>query len=124
MGETEGGECREHLSHVERLICGVVIVEETHVDEVDEQAGSVFGGLGIVGGPLVEDQQDQIAKEAGHEDDFWDEAQEDVQWLLEVPAVKHNWLRGKRKKIPRGMNVKYQWHGRHIFSKKYFKQVF
>lgn len=91
---------------------------------MDEQAGSVFGGLGIVGGPLVEDQQDQIAKEAGHEDDFWDEAQEDVQWLLEVPAVKHNWLRGKRKKIPRGMNVKYQWHGRHIFSKKYFKQVF
>lgn len=89
----------EHLSHVERLICGVVIVKETHVDEVDEQAGSVFGGLGIVGRPLVEDQQDQIAKQAGHEDDFWDEAQEDVQWLLEVPAVKYSWLRGNTEGI-------------------------
>lgn len=83
-------EWREHLSHVERLICGVVIVEETHVDEVDEQTGSVFGGFGIVGCPLVEHQQDQIAKQTGHEDDFWDEAQEDVQWLLEVPAVKYS----------------------------------
>lgn len=64
----------EHLSHVERFICWVVIVEETHVDEVDEQAGSVFGGLGIVGCPLVEHQKDQITKQAGHEDDFWDKA--------------------------------------------------
>lgn len=101
-GRQEEGERGEHLSHVERLICGVAIVEETHVDEVDEQAGSVSGGLGVVGRPLVEDQQDQVAKEAGHEDDFWDEAQEDVQRLLEIPAVKHNWLRGKTKNPQRG----------------------
>lgn len=55
---------------------------------MDEQAGSVLGRGSIVGRPLVEDQQDQVAKEGGHEDDLWDEAQEDVQWLLEVAAVE------------------------------------
>lgn len=55
---------------------------------MDEQAGCILGGEGIISRPLVEDQQDQIAKQAGHEDDLWDEAQEDVQWLLEVPAVQ------------------------------------
>lgn len=55
---------------------------------MDQQAGSVLGGEGIVGCPLVEDEQNEVAKQACHEDDFWDEAQEDVQRLLEVPAVQ------------------------------------
>lgn len=54
---------------------------------MDEEAGSVLGGERIVGRPLVEDQQGEVTKQAGHEDDLWDEAQEDVQRLLEVPAV-------------------------------------
>lgn len=55
---------------------------------MDKQAGSILGVKGVIGCPLVEDQQDEVAKQAGHKDDLWDEAQEDVQWLLEVPAVQ------------------------------------
>lgn len=75
-----------HLSPVEGLVCGVTVVEETHVDEVDEQAGGILGAVGVIGGPLVEDEQDEVAEQAGHEDDLWDEAQEDVQRLPEVAA--------------------------------------
>lgn len=77
--------CVCYLSSVQWQIGGVVVVEEEHVDEGDEEAGCVSGGLGVVGHPLVEDQQHQVAKETGHEDDLWDEAQVDVQRLLKVP---------------------------------------
>lgn len=80
---SEGG----HLSPVQGLVGGVAVVEETHVDEVDEEARGVLGGEGVVRRPLVEDQQDQVAEQAGHEDDLRDEAQEDVQGLLEVPGA-------------------------------------
>jgi hypothetical protein len=76
----------DHLSPVQRLVGGVVVVEQTHVDEVDKQAGRVLGAEHVVGRPLVEDQQHQVAEQAGHEHDLGDEAQEDVQGLLEVPA--------------------------------------
>lgn len=55
---------------------------------MDEQAGSILGSLGSVGCPLVEDQQDKVAKQGRHEDNLWDEAQENVQRLLEVPAAQ------------------------------------
>lgn len=55
---------------------------------MDEQTGCILGGFGIIGSPFVEDQEDKVAKQAAHEDNFWDEAQEDVQWLLEVPGQK------------------------------------
>lgn len=48
----------------------------------------MLGGEGIIGCPLVEDQQNKVAKQARHEDNLWNEAQEDVQRLLEVPAVQ------------------------------------
>lgn len=54
---------------------------------MNEQAGRVLGGEGIVGCPLVEHQQGEVSEQAGHEDDLRDEAQEDVQRLLEVPAA-------------------------------------
>lgn len=82
--EDEGN--KEHLSSVEGFVGGVVVVEEAHVDEVDEQAGSILGGESIVRRPFVEDQQDQVAEQAEHEDYLWDEAQEDVQRFLEVPV--------------------------------------
>lgn len=47
---------REHLSTVEGYAGGIIVVEETHVDEVDEQAGSFLGRMGIICCPLVEDQ--------------------------------------------------------------------
>lgn len=84
-GVDEGG---EHLSPVQGLVGGVIVVEETHVYEVDEQAGSILGGEGVICRPLVEDQQDKVSKQAGHEDNLWDESKKDVEWLLEVPAVQ------------------------------------
>lgn len=48
----------------------------------------MLGGESIIGRPLVEDQQSEVAKQARHEDDLWNEAQEDVQGLLEVPAAQ------------------------------------
>lgn len=32
----------QHLSWVEGLVCGVTVVEETHVDKVNEQAGGIL----------------------------------------------------------------------------------
>ena len=82
----EGRVPRSHLSPVERLIGDVAVVEETHVDEGNEEAGRVLGGESVVGRPLVEDQDNEVAEQAGHEDNLRDEAQEDVQGLLEVPG--------------------------------------
>lgn len=78
------------LSAVERLVGGVVVVEEEHVDEGDEEAGGVPGGRRIVRDPLIEDEDHQVAEQAGHEDDLRDEAQVDVQRLVEIPAENHN----------------------------------
>lgn len=55
---------------------------------MDKQAGSILGGHGVIGCPLVEDQEDEVAKQARHKDNLWDETQEDVQWFLEVPAMQ------------------------------------
>lgn len=78
------------LSAVERLVGGVVVVEHEHVDEGDEEAGGVPGGRSIVRDPLIEDEDDQVAEQAGHEDDLRDEAQVDVERLAEIPAENHN----------------------------------
>lgn len=77
------------LPSVERFVTGVVVVEEEHVDKGDEQAGSVPGGARVVRHPLIEDQDDEVAEQTGHEDDLWDESQVDVQRLLEIPAGNH-----------------------------------
>lgn len=55
---------------------------------MDEQAGSILGGVGIIGCPLVENQQNKVTKQARHENDLRNEAQEDVHRLLEVPAAQ------------------------------------
>lgn len=77
---------RTDLPTVERPVGGVVVLEEEHVDEGDEEAGCHPGGVSVVCHPLVEDQDDQVAKEAGHEDDLGDEAHVDVKWLVKVPG--------------------------------------
>lgn len=75
-----------YLSSVQRLVARIVVVEETHVDEGDEEAGSVFRSGCIIGGPLIEDQQDQVPEQAAHEHNFRNEPEEDVQRLLKIPA--------------------------------------
>ena len=77
------------LSCVQRFVTGVVVVEQEHVDEGDEEAGSVPGYACVVPDPLIEDEDGQVAEQAGHEDDLRDEAQVDVQRLIEVAAGNH-----------------------------------
>lgn len=40
--------------------------------------------MDIVGCPLIEDKDDQVAKQGGHEDYFRNEAKVDIQGLLEI----------------------------------------
>lgn len=83
------GKSISDLSSVERLVTRVTVVEEEHVNKGDEEAGGVPGAACVIRDPLIEDQNDQVAKQTGHEDDFWDESQVDIQWLLEIPAENH-----------------------------------
>lgn len=76
-----------YLSTVEGFVGGVVIVEEEHVDEGNEDAGSILGGACSERQPLIKDENDEVAKQAGHEDDLWDESEVDVQWPVKVPAT-------------------------------------
>lgn len=74
------------LSLVERRGGGVVVFEEEHVDEGNEETGSVLGHARVVPEPLVEDQNGEVAKQTGHEDDLRDESPVDIQRLLEIPG--------------------------------------
>lgn len=76
-----------YLSTVEGFVGGVVIVEEEHVDEGDEDAGSILGGVRGERQPLIKDENDEVAEQAGHEDDLWDESEVDIQRPVEVPAT-------------------------------------
>lgn len=78
------------LSSVKRFVCGVTVVEEEHVNKGNEETRSIPGGACIIGKPLIDDQNDKVAKEAAHEDDLWNESQVDVQWLVKIPEEKHN----------------------------------
>ena len=97
--------CGRHLSFVEGLVSGVAVVEEAHVDEGDEQTGRILRGDGIVRSPLVEDKQDQVAKKGAHEDNLGDEAQKDVQGLLEVPGGKPTTVPQFYTAVPRSTDV-------------------
>lgn len=78
------------MTSVQRFVTGVVIVEEEHVYKCDEEAGSILGGVRSEGDPLIKDKNDQVAKQAGHKNNLWDESKVDIQWLFEVPAGHHN----------------------------------
>lgn len=79
-----------YLSRVERSVTGVVIVEEAHVYEGDEEAGGILRGVRSESDPLIKDENDKIPKQAGHKNNLWDESEVDIQWLFEVPATHHN----------------------------------
>lgn len=79
-----------YLSPVEGFVSGVVIVEEKHVYKCDEEAGSILGGVRSERDPLIKDENNEVAKQAGHKNDLWDESKVDIQWLFKVPATHHN----------------------------------
>lgn len=73
-----------HLARVQRS--DVLPLHDEHVDEVDEDAGSLAGVARTERQPLVHNHEDQIAKETEQEEQLRKEQQIDVILLLEVPA--------------------------------------
>lgn len=63
---------------------GVIVVEEKHADEVDEDAGSLLGCVGIVPTPLENDHENQVSKQTQHKNHLGDELQNDVESSPEV----------------------------------------
>lgn len=60
--------------------------EQEHVNELDQDAGGLSRGLCRVCQPLVDDHEDQVPKDAEHEQDLRDGHQVDVELLPKVPA--------------------------------------
>lgn len=82
--------CRAYLSPVEGFVTGVIVFEEKHVYKCDKEAGRVLGGARSEKDPLIKDENDEVAKQAGHKNDLWDESKVDIQWLFKVPATHQN----------------------------------
>lgn len=51
--------------------------------------------MSIVGCPLVKDENNQVSKEGGHENNFWDKSKVNVQRLLKIAT----WKKKKKKFI-------------------------
>lgn len=76
------------LSRVERS--DVFALHDEHVDEVDEDAGSLAGLAGAVRQPLVDDHENQVAEEAEQEEQLGQKQQVDVEFLLEMPEKQES----------------------------------
>lgn len=63
----------------------IIPLHEEHVDEVDEDAGSLTRVHRREGQPLVEDHEDQVAEEAQQEEQLRKEDQVQIELFLEVP---------------------------------------
>lgn len=74
-----------YLPWVEREVLGIG-GEEEHVDEVNEDAGGHQGVSSTELDPLVEDEEDQVAKKRQEENHLWEELQDQPVPLLEVPG--------------------------------------
>lgn len=72
-----------YLSRIEWEVLGIGGKEE-HVDEVDENAGGHSGISSTELDPLVEDEEDQVAKKSQEENHLWEELQDQPVPLLEV----------------------------------------
>lgn len=60
-----------YLSRIEWEVLGIGGKEE-HVDEVDENAGGHSGVSSTELDPLVEDEEDQVAKKSQEENHLWE----------------------------------------------------
>lgn len=73
-----------HLSRIQHRAARVRVGKEEHIYEMDQEAWRMLRSVCIVGRPLVEDEDDQVAKQRGHEDYLRDKSEVDVQGLLEI----------------------------------------
>lgn len=77
-----------HLVLVERSIGRVVVVEQEHVDEVNEDTGGLLGVGGVVHAPLEDDHEHQVTEETDDEDHLRDKLQDDVHVSPEIPGER------------------------------------
>lgn len=90
-----------YLSRVQHCVARLWVGEEEHVYEVDQEARGISGRVGVVGGPLVKDKDDQVAKQRGHEDYLRNETEVDAQGLLEIAEMgKRSDMKSHRPRLP------------------------
>lgn len=77
-----------NLSRVERR--DVLPLHDEHVDEVDEDAGSLAGVFCPICDPLVDNHEDQVAKETEHEEQLRNKQQVNIKLLPEVSEGERN----------------------------------
>lgn len=86
-----------NLSRVERS--HVLPLHHKHVDKVDEDAGRLAGVPRAVCQPLVDNHEDQVAKEAEEEEQLRDKQQVDAELLFEVTTEQVEERAKKRIKV-------------------------
>lgn len=82
-GSGEGFSKQSYLMAVQGCI-GIIVVKQKHADEVDEDAGSLLGCVGIIPAPLENDHENQVSKQAQHKNHLGDELQNDIEGSSEV----------------------------------------
>lgn len=80
------GGVNTYLSRVERSC--ILPLHDKHVDEVDEDAGSLAGVTCTKCQPLVENHEDQVSEEAEQEEQLGKKHQIDAESLMEMPERK------------------------------------
>jgi len=83
-----------YLSWVERS--HIFPLHDEHVDEVDEDAGSLAGVSRTERQPLVENHEDQVAKETEQEEQLRKKQQIDIKFLSEVPEGREQSMGNKK----------------------------
>lgn len=73
---------------VEGCIRRVIVVEQKHVDEVDEDAWGVLGHVDIKVAPFENDHENQVSKQTQDKNHLWDKLQNDVESFSEVSGVE------------------------------------
>lgn len=84
--DADGQAACTHLSRVQRT--DVLSLHDEHVDEVDEDARGLVGLSRTECKPLVENHEDQVAKETKQEEKLRKKQQVDVKFLFKVPEKR------------------------------------
>lgn len=73
---------------VERGVRRVVVIEQEHVNEVDEDAGGAPGHGDVKGAPFEDDHEDQVPEQAQDKNHLGDELQHDAEGVSEEYVVE------------------------------------
>lgn len=84
---------------VERGVRRVVVIEQEHVNEVDEDAGGAPGHGDVKGAPFEDDHEDQVPEQAQDKNHLGDELQHDAEGVSEESGGgKHRHTQGRTRR--------------------------